>query len=274
MLALLFKGIGKFVVQMLPWHFDGIRGWIQASLPAHLFSYPFADGVARLFSDENIYAIIILGLTAVYVIKGGMVSVVITEVMQFTILTVTSIAIGIIAICKVSPAMMQNIRVPNGWFNPFFGWHLGLDWTGILDKVNDSIRADGNEFFMIIFGLMFFKGVLASLAGPAPNYDMQRILATRNPREAALMSGMVNVVLYFPRYMMIAGLTLLALAFCMPQLQAMDKPDFEELLPIVLTQYVPTGVVGLLAGGIVRGVHVQLCRHRQRRARLHCQRHL
>ncbi len=44
------------------------------------------------------------------------------------------------------------------------------------------IRADGNEFFMIIFGMMFFKGVLASLAGPAPNYDMQRILATRTPR--------------------------------------------------------------------------------------------
>ena len=60
---------------------------------------------------------------------------------------------------------------------------------------------------------MFFKGILASLAGPAPNYDMQRILATRNPREASMMNGMVNVVLYFPRYMMIAGLTVLAFAF-------------------------------------------------------------
>jgi solute:Na+ symporter, SSS family len=230
MLALLFKGIGKFVVVMLPWHFTGAT-----------------DGI---FSDANIYALIILGLTALYVIKGGMVTVVITEVMQFTILTVTSIAIGLIAICKVSPAMMQNIRVPDGWFNPFFGWHLGLDWTGILDKVNDSIRADGNEFFAIIFGLMFFKGVLASLAGPAPNYDMQRVLATRNPREAALMSGMVNLALYFPRYMMIAGFTLLALAFCMPQLSATEKPDFEELLPIVLTQFVPVGVVGLLLAGL------------------------
>jgi len=44
---------------------------------------------------------------------------------------------------------------------------------------------------------MFFKGILASLAGPAPNYDMQRILATRDSREACLMNGMVNVVLYF-----------------------------------------------------------------------------
>ena len=55
--------------------------------------------------------------------------------------------------------------------------------------MNDAIRQDGNELFTVIFGLMFFKGVLASLAGPAPTYDMQRVLATRNPREACLMNG-------------------------------------------------------------------------------------
>jgi len=99
--------------------------------------------------------------------------------------------------------------------------------------------------------MMFFKGVLASLAGPAPNYDMQRVLATRNPREASLMSGMVNIALYFPRYMMIAGITVLALAFCMPDLKGMEKPDFEKLLPIVLTQHLPQGVAGLLLAGLL-----------------------
>jgi Na+/proline symporter len=230
MLAYAFKGIGKFAVVILPWRFTG--------------------ATEGLFSDENIYAIILLLLTSLYAIKGGMVSVVITEVMQFSILTVTSIIIGCIAIYKVSPEMVQA-AVPAGWFSPFFGWKLGLDWTGILDKVNDAIRQDGNEFFAIIFGLMFFKGVLASLAGPLPNYDMQRVLATRNPREACMMNGFVNVVLYFPRYMMITGLTILGLAFCMPQMRAMDKPDFEKLLPIVLTQYVPAGVVGLLLAGLL-----------------------
>lgn len=230
MLAYAFKGIGKFAVVILPWRFTG--------------------ATEGLLSDENIYALIMLGLTSLYAIKGGMVSVVITEVMQFTILTTTSIIIGCIAIYKVSPEMVQA-AVPAGWFSPFFGWKLGLDWTGILDKANDAIRQDGNEFFTIIFGLMFFKGVLASLAGPLPNYDMQRVLATRNPREACLMNGFVNVVLYFPRYMMITGLTILGLAFCLPQLRAMDKPDFEKLLPLVLTQYVPAGVVGLLLAGLL-----------------------
>jgi len=77
------------------------------------------------------------------------------------------------------------------------------------------------------------------------------VLATRNPREACMMNGFVNIVLYFPRYMMITGLTILGLAFCMPQLRAMEKPDFEKLLPIVLTQYVPAGVVGLLLAGLL-----------------------
>jgi Na+/proline symporter len=230
LLAYAFKGIGKFAVVMLPWHFTG--------------------ATTGVFSDENIYAIIILGLTSIYAIKGGMISVVITEVAQFTILTVTSITIGVIAIYKVSPAMIRH-AIPAGWMNPFFGWKLGLDWTGILDRANDAIRQDGNQLFMLIFGMMMFKGVLTSLAGPMPNYDMQRVLATRNPREASLMNGMVNVVLYFPRYMMITGITVLALAFCLPDLRAMGSPDLEKLLPIVLSRYVPTGVVGFLIAGLM-----------------------
>jgi solute:Na+ symporter, SSS family len=229
MLAYGFKGIGKFADVMLPWR--------------------FTDATTGLFSNANIYAIIILSLTSIYAIKGGMVSVVITEVMQFTILTVTSIIIGLVAIYKVSPDMIKA-AVPAGWTNPFFGKTVGLDWSAILPQANEAIKQDGNELFGIIFGLMFFKGVMASLAGPAPNYDMQRVLATRNTREASLMSGMVNVVLMFPRYFMIAGITVLALVFFMPQLHGQAKPDFEELLPNVL-QYVPVGVVGLLLAGLI-----------------------
>ena len=229
-LAYAFKGIGKFASVMLPWH--------------------FTSNTTGLVTDANIYALIIMGLTSLYAIKGGMISVVITEVMQFTILTVTSIAIGIIAIWKVSPEMIHK-AIPANWLNPFFGWKLNLNWTGILDQVNAAIKSDGNEMFGIIFGLMFFKGILASLAGPAPNYDMQRILATRNPREACLMNGMVNLALYFPRYLMITGITVLALAFCMTDLRAMAKPDFELILPIVLRDYIPTGVVGLLLAGLL-----------------------
>jgi Na+/proline symporter len=238
LLAYAFKGIGKFAAGLLPWHFEGVRHVVNSILPS----------ATQYFNDDNIYALILMGLTSLYAIKGGMISVVITEVMQFTILTLTALTIGVIAIVKVSPAMISH-NIPAGWMNPFFGWKLGLNWDGILSTANAALKSDGNEFFSIIFGLMFFKGVLASLAGPAPNYDMQRILATRNPREASLMNGMVTVVLMFPRYMMIAGITVLALTLCMPQIQQMSTPDFEKVLPMVL-QFIPTGVVGFLLAGL------------------------
>jgi Na+/proline symporter len=229
LLAYAFKGIGKFAVVMLPWRFTGA-----------------STGV---FSDENVYAMILMGLTAIYAIKGGMVSVVITEVMQFTILTLTALCIGVVALMRVSPEMIAH-NIPAGWMNPFFGWKLHMDWDGILKTANAAMSEDHNDFFSIIFGLMFFKGVLASLAGPAPNYDMQRILATRNPRDASLMNGMVTLVLMFPRYMMIAGITVLALGFCMPALQSQASPDFEKILPTVLSGQIPTGVLGFLLAGL------------------------
>lgn len=242
-LAYAFRGIGAFAAGMLQWdlHAYGVDAapWL------------FNDSTASVLNNNNLYAFIILALTSLYAIKGGMISVVITEVMQFFILSITSIIIGVTAMRLVSPETIEK-TVPPGWMSPFFGRGVGHDWTGILDNANKMIEADGNQFFLLVFGLMMFKGVLASLAGPAPNYDMQRILATRSPREACLMNGIVNVVLYLPRYMMIAGITVLALAFSMPQVREMQEVgDYETLLPIVLSQHVPTGVVGLLLAGLL-----------------------
>ncbi len=230
LLAYCFKGIGKFLVVMLPWHFTG--------------------NSTGLLSDENIYAVLIMGVTSLYAIKGGMVSVVITEVTQYTILVISAVSIGAIAMWRVSPAMIQS-SIPPGWMNPFFGWRLGLDWTGIMDSANKTIQHDGNEFFMIIFLFMTLKGVLASLAGPAPNYDMQRILATKTPREACLMSAMVNLVMWFPAYLMGTGIVVLALGFCMPELRSMETPDFEKILPMVLSRYVPVGLLGIVLAGFM-----------------------
>jgi len=185
-----FKGIGKFAKTFLPWDLS-----------------------------PDVYAIILMSLTAVYAVKGGMFSVVITELIQFLVMTVASLAVGIVAINAVSPDMLAAV-IPEGWKDIFFGWTLNLNWNGIMDSVNAKIQSDGYELFGIFFILVLFKGFLVSAAGPAPNYDMQRILATRSPKEAAKMSGLVSVVLFFPRFMMIAGLTVLALVFLMPQLNA------------------------------------------------------
>lgn len=221
-LAYGFKGIGKFSSSFLPWDLT-----------------------------PNMYALIFMGITTLYVVKGGMFSVVLTELIQFIVMTAASIAIGIIAINKVKPEAL-NAVIPDGWKDIFFGWHLNLDWTGVLDSVNTRIAGDGYSLFTLFFGMLVFKGYLVSLAGPAPNYDMQRILATKSPKEASKMSGLVSVVLFFPRYMMIAGLTVLALVFFRSELVGMgDQIDFELILPYAMANFVPVGLLGILMAGLL-----------------------
>jgi Na+/proline symporter len=217
-----FKGIGKFAATFLPWHLS-----------------------------PNEYALILIAITAIYVIKGGMISVVITEVMQFVILSIASFAVGIIAMLKVAPASLHKM-VPAGWDQVFFGWRLGLDWSKLLPSAGGKIAQDGYGLFGFFVMMLFFKGVLVSAAGPAPNYDMQRILAAKDPREASMMSAWVNIVLTFPRYILIAGLTVLAATFFSDNIRAMGpNMDFELVLPYALGRFVPVGLLGFLIAGLL-----------------------
>ena len=217
-----FKGIGKFAQTYLPWHLSA-----------------------------NEYALILIAITAIYVIKGGMISVVITEVVQFFILSIASFAVGIIAMAKVAPDMLHRV-VPAGWDNIFFGWHLGLDWSTILPAATQKIAEDRYELFGFFVMMLLFKGIPISMAGPAPNYDMQRVLSAKNPREASMMSAWVNIVLTPPRYFLIMGLTVLAAAFFGPDLRAMGTHlDFETVLPMALAKFVPMGLLGFLIAGLL-----------------------
>ncbi|MFN8208182.1 MAG: sodium:solute symporter family protein [Bacteroidales bacterium] len=236
-----FKGIGKFVTAFLP---------SLVTDPAILASYPQIN--------ENLYALILMGITTFYVVKGGMFSVVITEVIQYGILTIASIAIGIIAMTKVAPGAIQAV-VPDGWTDIFFGKTTGLDWTAIsagasekLKNFNSWIQSDGYSLFGLFFIMTFLKGILLSVAGPAPNYDMQRILSTKSPQEASKMSSLVSVVLNPFRYFMVAGLTILALTnFNTLYTSTSATPDFESILPQVLATYVPIGLLGFLMAGLL-----------------------
>jgi hypothetical protein len=166
-------------------------------------------------------------------------------------MTVSCLIIGGIAMYKVDPDVVKTM-VPDGWNSLFFGWELGLDWSNLLPSVNDKIASDGYSLFSIFFMMMLFKGIFASMAGPAPNYDMQKVLATRNASEASKMSGFVSLVLLFPRYFMITGFTVLAIVFMRDQFIEMGSGvDFERVLPLAINEFVPTGLMGLFLAGLL-----------------------
>lgn len=231
-IAYCFEGIGKFASSFLPWDLTMIIG-------------------THTISSESIYAFIIIAFISIYVVKGGMYSVVLTQVLQYIILIISCIIIAIISFWTVTPEQL-NAVVPNGWDNLFFGWKLNLDWSHLIPAVNDKIAADGYQFFAFFMMMIVFKGILESIAGPVPSYDLQRILATRSPKEAAKMSGLVSIILFIPRYLMVAGVAVLALVYFSPKLNAMGKNiDFEMILPYAVSNFIPVGLMGLLLAGLI-----------------------
>ena len=100
--------------------------------------------------------------------------------------------------------------------------------------------------------MMVLKGILVSAAGPAPNYDMQKILATKSPKEAAKMSGFVSVVLNPTRYLMITGSNVLGLLFFSRlDLIVNNNTDFEQFLPSAINEFAPAGLLGLILAGLL-----------------------
>ena len=220
-LAYAFQGIGKFASVFFP--FD---------------------------ISPELYAITFMGITTIYVVLGGMYSVVFTDLIQFTLLTIVSFVIGFIAFTRVTPEALHAV-IPNGWLDLAFTWELDLDWNNLIPAANNQIMADGWNLFTIFFMMMIFKGILISLAGPTPGYDMQRILAAKTPREAGLMSAIVSVC-QIPRWFMIVGITTLALVYFSNDLIAMgDNVDFELVLPWVISEFLPVGLVGFVLAGML-----------------------
>ena len=228
-----FIGLGKFIEIFIPW--DVVKGYVPFDVAP--------EYVAHL------YGIIFTLFTVFYSLLGGMKSIVWADLIHYVIMVFVSFAVAIIAMQALSNHLLI---VPKGWDDIFFGKELNLDWSGIIDEVNTKIASDGFSPFGYFFALMTAKGILSSLAGPAPNYDMQKVLSTKSPREAALMSMIVNVVLLPTRYLLIIGITVLGLLFFKDiNISTATGSDFERILPAALNTFIPSGLLGLILVGLM-----------------------
>lgn len=233
-LAYGFIGLGKFIQVFVPWDY------VKEYVPFHV-----TDKYVPHF-----YGIVFTLFAMFYSILGGMHSIVLGDAIKYIIMTMACLAIGVIAVQHLAT---QSLNVPHGWNDPFFGWKLNLDWSKIAAEANQKIADDGFSLFGLFFMMMLLKGVFASLAGPAPNYDMQKILSTRSPKEASKMTGFVSIILLPIRYTMVTGLTVLALLYY-NQIYLKDAngiTDFEKILPATINNFLPVGVLGLVLTGLL-----------------------
>lgn len=233
-LAYGFIGLGKFMQVFIPWDV------VQEYVPFHITEKYV----------PHFYGIVFTLFAMFYSIIGGMHSIVLGDVIKYIVMTIACIAIGVIAMQHLSG---NKLNVPDGWGNPFFNWNLNLDWTAIAADANKKIAEDGFSLFGLFFMMMLLKGVFASLAGPAPNYDMQKVLSTRSPKEASKMTGFVSIILLPIRYTMVIGLTVLALLYYNQlHLKGPDGvTDFERVLPAAVNTFLPVGILGIVLTGLL-----------------------
>ena len=234
-IAYFFEGVGKFMTVILPW-----------DLSLYI-------GEFNLLNSEQSYALLIIFFTTIYTIKGGMFSVVTTEVLQYGIMVLAGVLVAGYTFVSFTDAQVNSL-IPEAWKSVSISAELQGFWEGKKEPFNALIDSQGYKMFGAFIGMTLFKGFFASIAGPTPSYDMQRILSTRTVKEAAYMSGFTNLVLFVPRYLLIAAVVLLGLVYVAPEMTAAGNitgNDLEVILPKVINNHVPVGVKGLLLAGLL-----------------------
>jgi len=233
-LAYGFVGLGKFIEIFIPWNV--VQGYVPFDIAPQYV--------------PHFYGIVFTLFAVFYSVLGGMHSIVLGDLIKYIIMTIGCLAIAVIAMIHLNGT---SLNVPPGWTNPFFGWHLNLNWSGIIPDANKKITDDGFGLFGFFFMMMLFKGVFAAAAGPAPNYDMQKILSSRSPKEASKMTGFVSIILLPVRYSMIIGLTVLGLLYFnqMNVSNGAGGTDFERVLPAAINNFLPAGILGIVLTGLL-----------------------
>jgi SSS family solute:Na+ symporter len=216
-----FQGIGKFASVYIPLESLASRiniPWLQALMTEH---------------EATFLAVAIIAVTTLYVVLGGLFSVVVTDVIQTAVLTITSLVIAGIAWSKLTPVALA--RLPEGFFS------LRIPWR--LPEFSGTENAQF-EFFGAMVIIWVLKGLLMNAGGPAQMYDFQRFLAARNDRDAAKVGASWSLFLLV-RWAMVMGIALLALT------GVAGVNDSEKVMPFVLRDFLPLGVRGIVIAGLL-----------------------
>jgi len=205
---------------------------------ASFIGYAF-QGIGKFVSvyiplSPTLCAIIIIGVTTLYVLVGGLYSVVVTDVIQTVILTIASILIAVVAFNRLSPDTLHRL-LPNGWESLLPAWRLP-ELAGTADSQY--------EMFGALVMVWVLKGILLNAGGPAQMYDFQRFLAARDERDAAKIGAAWSLFLVV-RWGMAMAIVLLALA------GIADVHDPEKVMPLVLQEYLPPGIRGIVIAGLL-----------------------
>ncbi len=187
-----------------------------------------------LGTSEKLAVMVVIALTIIYTLEGGMKAVIWTDVAQFLLYLAGS---------GVTLWLLLH-RVPGGW-----------------NEVTQAAAAAGHKLQVFDFSFhwatkyTFWSGVIggAFLTMASHGTDqtiVQRLLAARNQRDAgrALVASGVIVIVQFTVFLLI-GVLLFVFAQHTPLLTPGERVD--RILPLYLVREMPVGLAGLLLASII-----------------------
>lgn len=187
-----------------------------------------------LGTSQRLAVLIIVVLTVLYTFEGGMKAVIWTDVAQFLLYLLGSIATFGILLHRIPGGWQEVAQVAATHGNKLqvfdFQWNLVTKytfWSGVIGGTFLTLASHGTDQIIV-----------------------QRLLAARNQkdsRRALLASGFI-VLFQFALFLLV-GVLLFVFAQHSPLLGPGDRMD--SILPIFLVHEVPAGLAGILLASIL-----------------------
>jgi Na+/proline symporter len=194
--------------------------------------------------DEVTCTSVMVAVGLFYTLASGLYGVVFTDVLQMGLLTLTAVYVTVTAF-NLAP----SVELPAGFLD------FGL---GATSEAGASLLAQDPgqwgpifEMFGLCVAMWMLRTVLEGMGGVG-GYTDQRFFAARSEREASLLT-MESVVLSVLRWTLVAGLVVMGYAVVAKGGAGADLigRDPEQVLPVVLGEWLPAGMRGLVISGLI-----------------------
>ena len=189
--------------------------------------------------NAQLWGLIVILFTALYSILGGLFSVAYTDLIQTFVLFLTAVYIAVTAFFAVSPDFIAS-HTPAGW--DIVRPTATIDYLSGVELA--GYKAGAFELFWPWLMMWCFQSLLAFFSGPGVGQSMQFMLSTKSARDTC-KQGAAFHAMAFPRWVLVAGLALLALTV------NVDIADTDMLLPAMMNKILPWGLKGFVLVGFL-----------------------
>jgi len=205
------------------------------------FSVAGGKFLGQFLGMEDRYASICLAILAlIYTVISGFYGVIWTDFFQAILIFVAIIYICTIAWQIVDLPETFSVYLPGS--EQLHTWSL-QEWTSIVPPLTTDLSGDYATFNLLggVIGFYLFKTIIEGCSGQG-GYMVQRYFASSSDREAGLLSLFWIILLSF-RWPLVTAFAILGINYS-NHIEMIKDPEL--ILPIVINNYIPMGMKGLI----------------------------